>query len=52
MRSAEDIAKWDASIAKAAAAEAEKREQNRKMRKDASGTNQGGTNSVAPFLNQ
>ncbi len=52
MRSVEDIANWDSSIAKAAIAEAEKHEQNRKLRKDASSVNPGGTNGVAPFRNQ
>jgi murein L,D-transpeptidase YafK len=51
MRSVEDIANWDASIAKAAIAEAEKREQNRKLRKDASSGTPAGTNAVAPFRN-
>ena len=52
MRSIEDIANWDSSIAKAAIAEAEKREQDRKLRKDASSANPGGTNGMAPFRNQ
>ena len=51
MRSVEDIANWDASIAKAAAADAEKLEKNRKLRKDASGINQGGTKAATPFRN-
>ena len=51
MRSIDDIANWDASIAKAAVAEAEKLEQNRKLRKDASSLNQGGTNAATPFRN-
>ena len=52
MRSIEDIANWDSSIAKAAVDSAEKREQSRKLRKDASSVNPGGTNGVAPFRNQ
>ncbi len=52
MRSVEDIANWDSSIAKAAIAEAEKLEQNRKMRKEAKGINPGGLGSMTPFLNQ
>ena len=51
MRSIEDIANWDSTIAQAAIADAEKREQNRKLRKDASSANPGGTNPVAPFRN-
>ena len=52
MRSVDDIANWDSSIAKAAVADAEKREQDRKLRMDANSATPAGTNGVAPFLNQ